>query len=75
MYQHVVPLLCRYSQQPLFPQCHIASHTDGSPSGEPIIVLQDLKALGFRMMNRLAGLDLRHCLLVMKVSNLLQPPC
>ncbi|EDW19510.1 uncharacterized protein LOC6583364 [Drosophila mojavensis] len=66
VYQHVVPLLCRYSQQPLFPQCHIASHTDGSPSGEPIIVLQDLKALGFRMMNRLAGLDLRHCLLVMK---------
>ncbi|EDW70212.1 uncharacterized protein [Drosophila virilis] len=66
VYQHVVPLLCRYSQQPLFPQCHIAALDDGSPSGEPIIVLQDLKALGFRMKNRLAGLELRHCLLVMK---------
>ncbi|XP_030571430.1 uncharacterized protein LOC115770332 [Drosophila novamexicana] len=66
VYQHVVPLLCRYSQQPLFPQCHIAALDDGGPSGEPIIVLQDLKALGFRMKNRLAGLELRHCLLVMK---------
>ncbi|XP_034111313.1 uncharacterized protein LOC117572550 [Drosophila albomicans] len=66
MYQHVVPLLCRYSRQPMFPQCHLADKNDGSSSGEAIIVLQDLKALGFRMQNRLAGLELRQCLLVMK---------
>ncbi|KAH8415482.1 hypothetical protein KR222_000787, partial [Zaprionus bogoriensis] len=65
-YRHVVPLLCRYSVQPLFPQCYIADTDDGSASGESIIVLQDLKALGFRMQNRLAGLELRQCLLVMK---------
>ncbi|KAM8709982.1 hypothetical protein ACLKA7_016737 [Drosophila subpalustris] len=66
VYQHVVPLLCRYSRQPIFPQCYLAEKDDGSPSCEAIIVLQDLKALGFRMQNRLAGLELRHCLLVMK---------
>ncbi|EDV96908.1 uncharacterized protein LOC6558763 [Drosophila grimshawi] len=66
VYRHVVPLLCRYSRQPLFPQCHIAATDDGSPSGEPIIVLEDLKALGFRMKNRMACLELRHCLLVTK---------
>ncbi|KAH8302249.1 hypothetical protein KR044_004353 [Drosophila immigrans] len=66
MYQHVVPLLCRYSRQPMFPQCHLADKDDGSASGEAIIVLQDLKAMGFRMQNRLAGLELRQCLLVMK---------
>ncbi|KAH8370343.1 hypothetical protein KR093_003119 [Drosophila rubida] len=66
MYQHVVPLLCRYSRQPMFPQCHLADKDDGSSNGEAIIVLQDLKALGFRMQNRLAGLELRQCLLVMK---------
>ncbi|SPP85363.1 uncharacterized protein LOC117587408 [Drosophila guanche] len=66
-YRHLVPLLCRYSQQPLFPLCHIAeSHDRGSDSGEPIIVLQDLKALGYRMKDRLEGLELGHCLLVMK---------
>lgn len=67
----MVPLLCRYSQQPLFPKCHIAETDDGSPNGEAIIVLQDLKASEFRMQNRLAGLELRHCLLVMKVPYIL----
>lgn len=71
VYRHVVPLLCRYSQQPLFPKCHIAETDDGSPNGEAIIVLQDLKASEFRMQNRLAGLELRHCLLVMKVPYLI----
>lgn len=61
-------MLCRYSETPLFPKCHIADMDDGSPQGEAIIVLQDLKALDFRMQNRLAGLELRQCLLVMKVS-------
>ncbi|XP_022213685.2 uncharacterized protein LOC111068501 [Drosophila obscura] len=65
-YRHLVPLLRRYSQQSLFPLCHIAESHDQSETGEPIIVLQDLKALGYRMRNRLEGLELGHCLLVMK---------
>ncbi|XP_002028025.2 uncharacterized protein LOC6602998 isoform X1 [Drosophila persimilis] len=65
-YRHLVPLLRRYSQQPLFPLCHIAESHDQSETGEPIIVLQDLKALGYRMKDRLDGLELEHCLLVMK---------
>ncbi|ALC43528.1 CG5644 [Drosophila busckii] len=65
-YRHVVPLLCRYAKEPLFPLCHLADAHDDSAHCEPIIVLQDLKALGYRMQNRLAGLELRHCLLVMK---------
>ncbi|XP_068148888.1 uncharacterized protein [Drosophila tropicalis] len=66
VYRHLVPVLRRYSQHQLFPLCHIADTHDQGESGEPIIVLQDLKSLGFRMQNRLAGLELRHCLLVMK---------
>ncbi|XP_030372303.1 uncharacterized protein LOC115622497 [Scaptodrosophila lebanonensis] len=67
-YRHVVPLLRRYSKQQLFPYCHIADTHDREQgtSGEPIIVLQDLKTLGFHMQNRIAGLELRQCLLVMK---------
>ncbi|XP_017028521.1 uncharacterized protein [Drosophila kikkawai] len=67
-YRHLAPLLAAHSRQQLFPVCHIAEcHDRRDPdSGEPIIVLQDLKALGFRMRDRLVGLELRHCLLVMK---------
>ncbi|KAH8301242.1 hypothetical protein KR018_009227, partial [Drosophila ironensis] len=70
-YRHLVPLLAGHSRQQLFPVCHIALSHDGRPGqesepGEPIIVLQDLKALGYRMKDRLAGLQLGPCLLVMK---------
>ncbi|KAH8286214.1 hypothetical protein KR054_004656 [Drosophila jambulina] len=67
-YRHLAPLLAAHSRQQLFPVCHIAEcHDRQDPdSGEPIIVLQDLKALGYRMRDRLVGLELRHCLLVMK---------
>jgi len=69
-YRHLAPLLTAHSRQQLFPVCHIAESQDrrDSEGGEPIIVLQDLKALGFRMKDRLAGLELNDCLLVMKVS-------
>jgi len=62
--------LTAHSRQQLFPVCHIAESQDrrDSEGGEPIIALQDLKALGFRMKDRLAGLELNDCLLVMKVS-------
>jgi hypothetical protein len=36
----------------------------GSPT--PAIVLDDLKEQGFRMADRKVGLDMKHCLLVMK---------
>jgi aminoglycoside phosphotransferase (APT) family kinase protein len=36
----------------------------GSPT--PAIVLDDLKEQGFRMADRTVGLDMKHCLLVMK---------
>ncbi|XP_020816910.1 uncharacterized protein LOC110190651 [Drosophila serrata] len=67
-YRHLAPLLAAYSRQQLFPVCHIAECNDrrNPDRGDPIIVLQDLKALGFRMKDRLVGLELRHCLLVMK---------
>ncbi|XP_017049813.1 uncharacterized protein LOC108093937 [Drosophila ficusphila] len=67
-YRHLAPLLAAYSRQQLFPVCHIAESQDrkDSEKGEPIIVLQDLKALGFRMKDRLTGLELHDCLLVMK---------
>ncbi|XP_037720545.1 uncharacterized protein LOC119553929 [Drosophila subpulchrella] len=67
-YRHLAPLLATHSRQQLFPVCHIAESQDrrDMEGGEPIIVLQDLKALGFRMKDRLAGLELNDCLLVMK---------
>ncbi|XP_017109951.2 uncharacterized protein [Drosophila bipectinata] len=72
-YRHLVPLLAAHSRQQLFPVCHIAdSHDRGPPqdsngeAGEPIIVLQDLKTLGYQMKDRLVGLELGDCILVMK---------
>ncbi|XP_039489633.1 uncharacterized protein LOC120450580 [Drosophila santomea] len=67
-YRHLAPLLAAHSRHQLFPVCHIAESQDrrDPEGGEPIIVLQDLKALGFRMKDRLAGLELSDCLLVMK---------
>ncbi|XP_033159319.1 uncharacterized protein LOC117140478 [Drosophila mauritiana] len=67
-YRHLAPLLAAHSRHQLFPVCHIAESQDrrDAEGGEPIIVLQDLKAMGFRMKDRLAGLELSDCLLVMK---------
>jgi hypothetical protein len=48
-------------------QPHTARCLHYSP-GPPVstIVLEDLKEQGFRMADRTAGLDLQHCLLVMR---------
>lgn len=62
-YNHVIPLLDRYMSESVFPKCFYAGHDD---VGE-IIVLEDLKEIGYRMQNRLTGLDLNFCELVMKV--------
>ncbi|XP_061392000.1 uncharacterized protein LOC133327499 [Musca vetustissima] len=61
-YNHVIPLLDRYMSESVFPKCFYAGHDD---VGE-IIVLEDLKEIGYRMQNRLTGLDLNFCELVMK---------
>lgn len=62
-YNHIVPLLDRYMAEAIFPKCFYAGHDD---VGE-IIVLDDLKESGFRMQNRLTGLEVGYCELVMKV--------
>ncbi|XP_065360674.1 uncharacterized protein LOC135954430 [Calliphora vicina] len=61
-YNHIVPLLEQYMTETIFPKCYYAGHDD---MGE-IIVLEDLKEIDFRMQNRLAGLELNYCELVMK---------
>jgi hypothetical protein len=48
--------------QPCAPRC-LYYHT-GSPSSA--IVMDDLKEQGFRMADIIVGLDMKHCLLVMK---------
>lgn len=35
-------------------------------SGPPLLVMEDLTPLGFRMADRQAGLDLDHCLLALR---------
>ncbi|TMW46501.1 hypothetical protein DOY81_008416 [Sarcophaga bullata] len=61
-YNHVVPLLEQYMTEKVFPTCFLAGHDD---KGD-IIVLEDLKEIGYCMHNRLASLDLKYCELVMK---------
>ncbi|XP_069701069.1 uncharacterized protein [Periplaneta americana] len=46
------------SFQPLAPKCYYAC--------KAFVVMEDLTALGFKMENRRVGLDLQHCLLVMR---------
>jgi hypothetical protein len=48
--------------QPCAPRC-LYYHT-GSPT--TVIVMDDLKEQGFRMADKTVGLDMKHCLLVMK---------
>ena len=63
-YNHVVPLLQQYSSDScFFPKCYFAGRDD---EGE-IIVLEDLKLMGFQMRNRLKGLEFNCCNLVIKV--------
>lgn len=64
-YTNVIPLLEQYINGPLFPKCFFAGKDE---LGE-IIMLEDLKNLGYHMQNRLTGLDVNYCELVMKVRN------
>lgn len=66
-YCNVVPKLYEFAQmveQPLpFVDCLYA----GSDNVGDIIVLEDLKPLGYQMANRLKGLDYHHCKIVLQV--------
>lgn len=66
-YRNVVPKLYEFAQlvqQPLpFVDCLYA----GSDNVGEIIVLEDLKPLGYQMANRLKGLDYHHCKIVLQV--------
>jgi hypothetical protein len=48
--------------QPCAPRC--LYYHSGSPT--PVIVMDDLKEQGFSMADKTVGLDMKHCLLVMK---------
>lgn len=48
-----------------FVNCLFAGNDE---DGEDLIVLDDLKPYGFRMANRLKGLDYTHCKIALQVS-------
>lgn len=66
-YRRLVPVLNRFVAHTgnalPFPRCLFA----GSDAAGDLIVLEDLRESGFRMVDRLKGLDLAHCRLVMMV--------
>jgi aminoglycoside phosphotransferase family enzyme len=69
MYTFILPSLQRLlsnssleNYQPLSPNL---LYTD-SDLPQQVILMQDLKAEGFKMADKTRGLDLKHCLLVMK---------
>ncbi|XP_037934810.1 uncharacterized protein LOC119669103 [Teleopsis dalmanni] len=62
-YTFAVPMLENYAKDVLFPKCFFAG-TD--KNGQSLIILNDLKALGYRMHNRLVSMNLHYCELVMK---------
>lgn len=63
-YSHLIPELNKFYCNTLpYPRCLFA----GSDECGAIIVMEDLKEEGFKMANRLKGLDFDHCSAVMKV--------
>lgn len=66
-YCHVIPKLLQFAStinQPVpFVHCLFA----GNDATGEIIILEDLKPLGYKMPNRLKGLDYNHCKLVLQV--------
>lgn len=64
-YCHLIPVLKAFSNDNLpYPNCLFA----GSDEAGEIIAMEDLSPHGYRMANRLQGLDFEHCSLVLKVS-------
>lgn len=67
VYRRLVPVFNRFVAHTgdtlPFPPCLFA----GADSSGDMVVLDDLRESGFRMADRLKGLDLAHCRLVMQV--------
>lgn len=62
-YLDLIPALKKFSNDNLpYPNCIFAGDLDGE-----IIAMEDLGKQGYRMTDRLKGLDLDHCSLVLKV--------
>lgn len=65
-YTYLIPVLKKFSNDNLpYPNCLFAG-SDGA--GEEIIAMEDLTQDGYRMANRIQGLDFEHCSLVLKVK-------
>lgn len=66
-YRRLVPVLNRFvahtGHSLPIPHCLFA----GTDNAGDLVVLEDLRESGFRMVDRLKGLDVEHCRLVMKV--------
>ena len=63
-YCQLVPVLKKFCKDNIpVPMCLFA----GTDSFGDIVVLEDLNRQGFKMRNRLKGLDFEHCRVVMKV--------
>lgn len=66
-YRRLVPVLNRFvahtGQSLPIPKCLFA----GNDNSGDLVVLEDLRESGYRMVDRLKGLDVEHCRLVMKV--------
>lgn len=64
-YCQLVPVLKKFCRDSIpVPVCLFA----GTDLLGDIVVLEDLNRQGFKMRNRLKGLDFEHCRVVMKVS-------
>lgn len=65
-YSQIVPKLRDFANGNNFPcvDCLYA----GTDSNGEIIVLEDLQKSGYKMANRLKGLDYNHCKVVMQVN-------
>ena len=64
-YSYLIPVLKKFSNDNLpYPQLLFA----GKDSLGEIIAMEDLSQQGYKMANRIEGLDFEHCSLALKVS-------
>lgn len=66
MYKNTIPMF-RELYEKFFPGEKVAPHTSYLKiDGNKMLFMKDLSVEGYRMGNRLTGLDLDHCMMVMK---------
>lgn len=64
-YSHLIPEFNKFYENSLpYPRCLFA----GTDESGAIIVMEDLSEDGYKMANRLQGLDFDHCAVVMRVK-------